>query len=435
MYAIDVTNPVGITSEANVASNVLWEYTDSTLGLTFGQPAINLTNSASSPFMAFFGSGYNNSDGNVYLYALNVQTGALIAKLNLCTLSAVTGACSSTVANGLSGVVVVNSSGNFGAAADTVYAGDLQGNLWKINISNATPGACTSTATCNWTVTVLFQARDSSGNRQPITTTPTVSLHPLFPKDLGVVVYFGTGQFLGTPDVTTTGTQSFYAIWDAAGLVAGTSTASAAALPLIRANLTQQAITDTTTTVCVLTGAGGSPPPCTNQTFAVRTVTNCPITWGPGTTQCQVQAAPAAKTTEGGYGWYVDLPDSGERAVTNSRLEGGTIIFTTYVPAPNTCTVGGKAWLMSLNFASGGSFTKPEIDLNGDTKLDSSDQVNGQNPVGLGLGSVYATSPTILSASLGDVNQVKLITKSTGQIQSVMEHGPGLHRDSWWQIY
>ena len=196
IYALDVTNPAAITSESTLASDVLWEFTDPYLGFTYSQPFIARTNATGSNFAVFFGSGYNNSDGNPYLYAVNAQTGALLTRINLCK-SVTPNPCNTSLPNGLSSPVALNSGGAISLPDDTVYAGDLQGNLWKVNISDPNPA--------KWSVQLLFQARDSSGNPQPITVTPVVSLHPNFPLDTGTIVYFGTGQLLGTPDLRTTG--------------------------------------------------------------------------------------------------------------------------------------------------------------------------------------------------------------------------------------
>ena len=59
----------------------------------------------------------------------------------------------------------------------------------------------------NWNtsanVTLLLQATDPSGVRQPITTTPLVSLNPDFPRLGGTMVYVGTGD-VGVPDLSST---------------------------------------------------------------------------------------------------------------------------------------------------------------------------------------------------------------------------------------
>ncbi|MGH8335729.1 MAG: pilus assembly protein, partial [Gammaproteobacteria bacterium] len=192
-------------------------------------------------------------------------------------------------------------------------------------------------------------------------------------------------------DLSTTGTQTFYGVWDKPGL----------ASVITRSNLVQQTLS--------------LPTPGTSGT-TVRTVTSLPIDW----------------TSK--LGWYEDLSFSGERVVSNPRLENGAVVFTTYVPTTSSCAVGGAAWLLAVNFKTGGSFPNPELDLNGDGKLDSGDQVGGANPVGLYLGSVYAAAPTIISASLGSVKAVKLVSESNGAIKKVGQAGPPNQRQSWREI-
>lgn len=382
IYALDVTNPASITSETTLASNVKWEFTDTYLGLTYSQPFIAYTNVTGSNFVVFFGNGYNNSNAKPYLYAVNAQTGALLTRIDLCA-SVTPNPCNAALPNGLSSPVAINSGGALSLPDDTVYAGDLQGNLWKVNISSANP--------TNWTVQLLFQARDSLSNPQPITTAPVVSLHPDFPRDLGTIVYFGTGQLLGTPDLSTTGVQTFYGVWDKPGLSS----------VLLRSNLAQQTLSAPTA------GPSGT---------IVRTVSSTPINWGSQ------------------YGWYENLSISGERVVANPRLENQAVVFTTYVPNTSSCTVGGQSWLLAVNYATGGSFPNPELDLNNDGQLNSGDQVGGQNPVGLYLGTVYSASPTIISASLGDLGAVKLVSESNGQIKNVGQAPPPNQRQSWREI-
>jgi type IV pilus assembly protein PilY1 len=407
IYALDITNPSAINTEAALASDVLWEFTDPHMGLSYSQPAFALTQDIASTnanpngFLLFFGSGYNNSDGNPYLYAVNPQTGQIVSKdvsqpgkplgpINLCN-AVPTNPCNPALPNGLSGVTVVNQNGVLGSPDTTVYAGDLQGNLWKVDISAPDPK--------NWVVTLLFQARDSSGNPQPITDTPVVTLSPAFPSAPGTVVYFGTGQYLGTPDISNTNTQSFYAVLD-----------NNTGTPLTRSDLVQQTLSATNETI-------------NGNNVTLRTVTNNPVNWS---TQ---------------YGWYMDLPLPGERVVTNPRIYSGEVVFTTYVPSPaSLCTGGGQSFLMVLNYSNGGAFPTPQLDINGDGLLNSSDQIAGQNPVGLSLGNVYASAPDILSANLGSIKAVKLTTISTpngqsnGNIVSLGEAGGTPAKITWTQL-
>ncbi|WP_266156433.1 pilus assembly protein [Dyella silvatica] len=146
IYALDVTNPSNFTSDTTVASSVLWEFTDTDMGLSYSAPAIVRSLAVSvkdatskqnvNGFAVVFGNGYNSAQGRPFFYAVDASTGTQLAKIDLCNATGVpAAACSSSLPNGLSSVSVGNSSGVVGVPQDMVYAGDLQGNLWAINIS------------------------------------------------------------------------------------------------------------------------------------------------------------------------------------------------------------------------------------------------------------------------------------------------------------
>jgi type IV pilus assembly protein PilY1 len=355
---------------------VLWDFTDPDMGLGFSTPTIVST---ADGWQAFFGNGYNSTNGKPFLFVLNPQSGAITAKIDLC--AAVPTACNLSQANGLSTAIVVNSGGVLAGFANLVYAGDLQGNLWRIDISNANPSL--------WTVSVLFQARDSSGNVQPIETSAVATLNPRYPQLLGTMVFFATGQFLGTSDLSNTLTQSIYGIYDPPAGYAS---------PLLRASLQQQILSTTTlsgNTVAVVTG----------NAVTIPTV----------------------------KGWYIDLTLlSGERAVTDPRLEsGGALVLTTYAPNSNVCAGGGSAYLYVLNYATGGAFPSPQFDANHDGSVNSSDSTSSGNPVGEYLGSIFATGATIRPNPAG---AMKLITESNGTILPVQEVGNSKSRTAWWEI-
>jgi type IV pilus assembly protein PilY1 len=413
VFALDVTNPATITSEAALANAVLWDYIDVNMGLGFSNPVIASTNAG---WQVFVGNGYNSTNQKPFLYAFDPQSGTVNAKIDLC--AAVPGACNLSVANGLSSVVVVNTSGQITAANNIVYAGDLQGNMWRVDISNANPAM--------WVPTVVFQARDASGNPQPITTTPVVTLNPRFPQVLGTFIMFGTGQYLGLPDIANANVQSIYGVYDPP---AGYASA------INRSSLLQQ------TMATAMLG-----------TTQVRTVS--------GT----IPSIPANK------GWYIDLNLlSGERVINDLRLAaGGELILTTFQPippSPGLCVTEGSSYLMFLNYATGGSFTTPQFDANGDGKINSSDMVVPAGggapvaPVGLSLGNVYASAATIRTGSFtGGGKIVALVTTtalgagvgtgspggppvitlggpgSTTNINHYKGGGPGQHRTAWWEI-
>ena len=391
IYALDVTDPDAIAadlSELTLAQAVLWEFSDIDMGLSFSEPAIVDT---AAGWYVFVGNGYNSPNQKPVLYAIEPQYGTMFKKIDLC--AAVAGVCNATLANGLSSVSVVNSYGQVSAPANTVYAGDLQGNVWRVDITNANPAL--------WTVSVIYQARDASNNIQPITTVPAVTLNPQFPQLLGTMVYVGTGQMLGVGDLATTGVQSLYGIFDpptGSGPPLGF-----AGIPN-RSNLVQQQLANDTTPLGV-------------QVRIVPTV--LPVT------------LPTNR------GWFVDLSLTlGERIITDPQIEaGGGVLFTTYQPNTNTCVGGGSAWLMVFNFATGGSFPLPELDTNGDGKLDTNDTgTTGNNPVGMSLGPVYASAPTLLPGGSGIGGTMKLTSVSSNNVDTVLDRGRAKERISWWEV-
>ena len=388
VFALDVTAPDSITTEAKLSSAVLWEFTDSNMGLSFSTPAFATT---SAGWLVFFGNGYNSPTQKPFLYALDPQTGVVRGKVDLC--AAVPAACNALLANGLSSVTVINSYGQVSAFANVVYAGDLQGNVWRVDITNSNPA--------NWVTTITFQARDPSSATQPITTAPAVTLNPLFPRILGTMVMVGTGQFLGVSDLATTQTQTMYGIFDPPP---GSSPPIGFTGIPTRSNLVQQTLASAT--------ASG---------ISVRTI-----------------PTPNSVTIPTNRGWYVDFTlAAGERLITNPQIEGGGgVVLTTYQPNSASCTGGGNAWLMVFNFASGGSFPLPELDVTGDGKINSNDVVTGTNagnPVGVSLGAVYASAPTIVSSGGGQTNG-KLMSLSNLQQKSVADRGGSKQRTAWWEI-
>ena len=215
IYALDITNPSGFT-ESSAASIVLWEFSnvntsasstdttswDANLGYTFSQPAI--VRMANGEWAAVFGNGYHSADltpagdGKAYLYIVDIETGRLIQKF---------GPLSNLTSNGLSTPAPVDVNGD--NIVDFIYAGDLQGNLWKFDVTSTSPNS--------WNVAFssspLYTALDASSNRQPITTRPQVGANP---TGTGFLIYFGTGKYFESSDSNITGatTQTFYAVWD-----------------------------------------------------------------------------------------------------------------------------------------------------------------------------------------------------------------------------
>ncbi len=327
VYALDVTNPAAI-SESSAASTVLWEFTDQKdkdLGYTYSRPAIvKLQNGV---WAAIFGNGYNNTEadgfqstsGDAVLYVVNIKTGELITKLD--TGVGLTDPASNSRPNGLATPAPIDQDGD--GLIDTVYAGDLFGNMWKFDLSS-------KVNTNDWKVAFnnkpLFTAKDASNNRQPITERPQVARGP---NGQGFVVLFGTGKFMESADRLVPASprpQSFYGIFD--------GTPPSVTYPVTRDTLLQQS-------VVLETAYGYTDPGGTARSTLVRVTSN-------------------NQRTSAHRGWYIDLLKppglptgyQGEMQVTNPVLRNGRVIFTTLIPDSDICAYGGRSWLMDMDALS-----------------------------------------------------------------------------------
>ena len=344
MVALDITDPSQY-SEANAGSIFLWEFSDANdadLGRTFSDPIIVRTNQ--KKWVAIFGNGLNNTTadgiasttGNAVIYIVDIQTGALIRKLDT-TYGMSKDPKGLSRANGITSVKAIDGDGDY--MADYVYGGDMFGNIWRFDITDANPA--------NWKVSFgnlpLFTAKAPDGTMQTITAKLAVGAHPSQP---GYMVYFGTGKYIDVSDNQTTGvtTQTFYAIWDK--WEKGDLSAFTA---FTRANLLQQKILEE------FTYSWGS-------TF--RLTTDYVINWN---TQ---------------MGWYMDLINTatglnnGERVVTEPVVRNGRVIFSTLIPASGPCVFGGSGWLMMLDAYDGSRFGQSPLDLNGDGVFNELDLVS-----------------------------------------------------------
>jgi type IV pilus assembly protein PilY1 len=191
-YALKVTDPSTMNVEANLAKQVAWEFTDTTMGYSFGAPIVVKT--AKYGWVVVLTSGYDNSDGYGYLYFVNPSTGALLEKV-------ATPQASSGLTQATSFVLDV---ADF--TADAIYVGDLNGQLWRFDV--------TGTSGTYPAPTLIATLKDASGTAQPITAAPMPVVSPTTRLRYIMV---GTGQLLSSTDIASTATQSFYAIVDGTG--------------------------------------------------------------------------------------------------------------------------------------------------------------------------------------------------------------------------
>ncbi|POR11790.1 PilC/PilY family type IV pilus protein [Diaphorobacter sp. LR2014-1] len=200
------------TASAPGAGDILWEVNDQTtgfseMGYVLSKPETGVTRDGT--WVTIFGNGYESASGKAQLFIVNALTGALIKVID-------TGAGSTTAPNGLGGVGVVRDGQQRIVAA---YAGDLQGNLWKFDLSSTNP-------TGDWKVAFagkpLFKATNADGKPEPITAKPGFRA---FPKG-GVMVLFGTGKLFDQKDQTDNDKRTMYGIWDKVTIGSGPGTAA-----------------------------------------------------------------------------------------------------------------------------------------------------------------------------------------------------------------
>jgi type IV pilus assembly protein PilY1 len=339
LYALDVTTPSFSEGGTDPADTVMWEFDntdDPDLGYTFSQPSIVPLNNGK--WGVIFGNGYNDSgSGEAQLYILDIE-GGLDGTWTLGTdyVKITTGVGSAAARNGLATPAVVDL--NYDGVADRVLAGDLQGNLWAFDITSNNASQWKVAYKSGATPVPLFTTSAS----QPITVSPVIVRNPDMPTNAGtqpnLLVMFGTGQYLIDADKTSTSGQAFYGVWDS-----GTG-------QLTNASLVQQTI-GTGTTSGLVTG---------------RTLTNNSVNYAGSD-----------------HGWYMDLPTSGERVVTDAVVRGKLVYFNTTIPDNSACSNGGTGWLMVAKIANGGRADNVAFDLNGDGYLTTLDMINNESPAGV----------------------------------------------------
>ena len=399
LFVLDVTTPMG---EADASKVGLWEYPgtgviDPDLGYTYSYASIVNTNTgtAADRWVVIIGNGYDSTNGHAVLYIFDALTGAVLKKIDTGV-----GGC-----NGLSSPAIIDPDGN--GRVDYAYAGDLKGNMWKFDL--------TGNAVSDWKIAFndgtnpqpLIKVMGPTGNTQPITNMPGVMFvskcNP--PGSKGFLVVFGTGQYLGIPDLSNTSDQSVYGVYDwgpdweiktgdgtdankhlgtfgTDRTLANATTAAGKAVSLI-----QQTVSITTSTV-------------NGETY--RFISNNPVNYY----NVELGNDPANGDA---MGYYVDLPDSGERMVRRPIIRNNVFMFVANKPEGNVCSAGGTSVLYMLDACTGGWPALPQFDTDGDGDFDDNDLINGQTPIGLEYDSmlldITILDNTAYTPPAGNINE------------------------------
>lgn len=333
IYALDITDPTQF-AEGNAKSLVIGEWNASnisctnsgncknSLGNTYGVPVIRRLHNGM--WGVIFGNGYGSSSGDAGIFIMTVDPSD--GTQTFYYLSTGT----SGTNNGIAYAAPSDVDGDH--ITDYVYAGDLKGNVWRFDLTSASPGS--------WAVksSPLFTVPSGA----PITTKLMVSTVQQNGGTPRLMVQFGTGQKI--PQTSTSsaqylsGTQSMYGIWDwdmAAfnAKTAGTKMASLAA---------PQTVTLSTLTVQTLTDVSST----------VRDVTSNPVCYA-GSSIC------GSGNTK--FGWTVSLLGTNEQLIFNPVVDqvNNVLLFNTTIPyqsSPNTCAAQlDKGYTLALQQDTGGA--------------------------------------------------------------------------------
>jgi len=418
-YAMDVTNPMD--------PKLLWEFTDTNMGYTYGNPQI--AKLSDGTWVVLVTSGYNNvspGDGVGHLYVINAYTGALIRDIS-------DGVGDTTTPSGLGRIIAQVSNTSSDATILQVYGGDLLGNVWRFDV-NGDVGAT------GYDAQLLATLKGSTSKAQPITIRPEVGI-----VSGNNMVYVGTGKYLGTSDLSNTDTQSIYGIKDplSTGTTPGTAIYSnprsitfpawAALTPYAVGDMYTNGSTLYTVTTAYTSGSTfgvvdtantSSQAISTNNKFVQQTltITTCP-TGSPAsictTGQTVITSTKNTVNLSTNDGWFVDLPTTRERATNDPTLQLGTLGFVTNVPSSDSCTVGGTSYAYFFDYRNGGPISTSTTDV-----------------LGVKLGNALATRPVYVRLPNNTVVQLVRLSDGTTLTTSVPigSGAAGTRHTSWREL-
>jgi len=424
VFGLDITDPDNFG-----ATDSLWEFSDvNDIDMGYITGNVKFARMKNNQWVVIFGNGFNNTEadgrpsttGNGVIYVVDAYTGALVKKFDT-QIGMADDPTGANRPNGIAEVTPVDVDGDLNV--DYLYAGDLFGNLWKVDVSSNVVTAWDFAYLSGTTPKAFYTAKDSSGAVQPITTGISVKRHP--ENGQQALVLFGTGQYFEVGDNQvnpSSQVQSFYSIWDDG--IAGS------AAPYTRTNLLQHQVENQVDldNIEPLTEDFRTTSSSLNSSYV--------IDWG--------TCSSCAKHK----GWYIDLlynssnsdypTEYGERVVRKPVLRGDRVVFVTLIPDIDPCGFGGTSWIMELDANTGSRLPDSPFDVNKDGIIDSKDflKLSGANTIVSGVRSkdgIVAT-PGILNNPKG--GEFKYFSGTSGNVGVVQESvkDRGLKRQSYRQL-
>jgi type IV pilus assembly protein PilY1 len=411
IYALDVTDPDSyFTSEGNAGTVVKGEWDNNSiscvgnggcknsLGNTYGVPVLRRFHNGK--WGAIFGNGYGSSSGDAGIFVMLVDSTS--GSITFYYLS--TGVGSSGTPNGISYVTAADFDTDH--ITDFVYGGDLQGNMWRFDLTSTNPA--------NWAVTPNPVFKTPGG--QPITTAPLVLSIPGPGTLPHIMIEFGTGRQVPMTNTSAatyqTTAQSLYGIWDwnltswnaLAGVqhqfaTKSTSLPSSPTAAVVGTS-TLQAQTITSTSPGTVTGAGSDFRTVSSNPVCFADVSGC-SQYGWFLTLTSGNAFPTDPAVPQTSSSFPTSPTVYEQIIFNPSLIEDAFVINTFIPPATSATscfnATSSGWTMALNPATGGAFqTAFFLDAN-------HNGINAPNgpATGLALGGTGTASSMLASGGQG----------------------------------
>ncbi len=363
VFALDVTDPTQF-QESSAKTLVMGDWSSASLnagtcagaasncgdhmGETYGTPLIRRLHDGN--WAVLFGNGLNSKTGTAGLFIVHVNSSTGNTSFQYID----TGKGSTGARDGLTQLTAVDLDGDH--ITDYVYAGDVQGNVFRFDLTNSD--------STKWSVGAPIFTTQAN---QPITSGIAVSAETTIDKSGSasalprVILAFGTGQKLpqtiSSNPIYSTTPQSIYGIWDADmttwNAKSSTQFASIATgsippiTPGASGNLFQHSITtsgsqestDITATVC-----------WDNSTACGATASNLQMGW-----ELDLGFTPATTSPV--------APALAEQVLFNPTLVGDIFNTNTSIPKlaqPLTCDTSTDTGVsIGVSMATGGATTVP----------------------------------------------------------------------------
>jgi type IV pilus assembly protein PilY1 len=428
VFALDVTKPLTVDGKS-----VLWEINpDRAFPVLPGNAANSFQElghvlsavqsgiTQSGHWVSIFGNGYDSKSGQASLFIVETGSGKLLKEIKT----------DNTSGNGLGGVRLVL---NGGQQIIGAYAGDLQGRVWKFDLSGATPD--------EWKLgndgSALFTARNE-GKALPITAQPHVmERRDQFEYLQSYLVTVVTGKLFEAGDpANTTPVQAAYGLWDKKpfGPLAGEKYKNIKNIE--DSDLEQTKASEVKEDIDPSAGSTLNAGPVSFSTVAYADPSVTRIDWSRR------------------RGWKLSLNVfSGQRGIYPIQMYGEVVKIDTIVPAPAALSCqasSSKALSLLINPLTGTCRRGGTFDTNADGNIDANDAnvcaytslADGADVVllrpafssgGSGTGSDTGSGSNQTSVSGGNPDKVQIVT-TTGILPADVGSRPIVTR-SWRQIF